>query len=58
MAVMTWKHEKLGEHIHVNVYMSGALSGKLCFRVDEFEFLQSELCGHIDFVEIIHTGAV
>ena len=33
---MKWYYETRGQHVHVKVYMNGALCGNLTFRVEEF----------------------
>lgn len=39
---MKWNYILSGEHVHVTVYINGALSGKLTFRQDEFRQIVRE----------------
>ena len=34
---MRWYYETKGTHVHVKVYMNGALCGNLTFRKEEFD---------------------
>jgi hypothetical protein len=36
---MNWKYKVQGSHVHVKVYMNGALCGNLVFSLSEFEHI-------------------
>lgn len=49
---MRWHFEELGTHVHVLVFMNGALCGRLCFTDVEFAHIRMDLRDKIEFVEV------
>lgn len=45
---MHWYYAELGGHVHVRVFMNGALCGNLAFRAEEFQVLLND--SKINFV--------
>jgi len=39
---MKWYWKTGGSHVHVRVFMNGALCGELCFRYEEFQQIKRE----------------
>ncbi len=50
MKTMSWYYKKQGIHVHVRVFMNGALCGQLCFRNEEFEQVRVQLFSTVDFI--------
>lgn len=39
---MKWYYKQLGKHIHVRVFMNGAVNGTLIFNIEEFEYVMAK----------------
>lgn len=40
---MTWYYQRMGNHIHVRVFLNGALNGTLVFNLDEWQDIQQHI---------------
>jgi hypothetical protein len=50
---MRWYFTILGGRVHIRVFLNGAKCGDLCFRREEFDQIQGELCHKTGLVEFI-----
>lgn len=48
---MKWYYKILGGHTHVRVFMNGGKCGDLCFRNEEFAYIQAAKPACVHFID-------
>lgn len=50
MKLMRWRYTIRGEHVHITVFVNGAMSGRLCMTSEEFHMAQMLYEDTIEFI--------